>query len=89
MPEGIRLAPSKSAGTRRKDWLTAELKEWVDETVYDLRTGLIAHWIKGDALEQEWNRCKSGAPYDAGRVWKWINLHLMLQQLTATKNISV
>lgn len=81
MPTSTRLAPKEHINkTHQNKWFTNELKDWVDETVYNLRTGKVSHWIKGESLEKEWQRYKNGASYDPCRILKWINLHIILNQ---------
>ena len=83
MPTSTRLIPKELINdTRQNRWFTNELKDWIDETVYNLRTGTVSHWVKGESLEKEWQRYKNGASYDPCRILKWINLHMILNQQT-------
>lgn len=81
MPTSTRLIPKELINdTHQNRWFTNELKDWIDETVYNLRTGTVSHWVKGESLEKEWQRYKNGASYDPCRILKWINLHMILNQ---------
>ena len=83
MPTSTRLIPKELINdTHQNRWFTNELKDWIDETVYNLRTGTVSHWVKGESLEKEWQRYKNGASYDPCRILKWINLHMILNQQT-------
>ncbi|WP_455497499.1 asparagine synthase (glutamine-hydrolyzing) [Coprobacter sp.] len=81
LPDNVRLAPKGKAGRSSRMWLSNELQGWVGELINELKDGVAADWIDGEQLSQAWKGClQEGAPVPQ-HLWKWINLHIMLNKV--------
>lgn len=81
LPDNVRLAPEGKAERSSHTWLSNELQEWVGESINGLKGGVAADWIDGEQLSRAWNGCVQEGSSAPHHLWKWINLHIMLNKV--------
>ena len=81
LPKNVRLAPKGKAGRSSRLWLSNELQNWVGESIDGLRESVASDWIDGEQLNQQWNSFLEKGTTAPQHLWKWINLHIMLNKV--------
>lgn len=81
LPKNVRLAPKGKAGRSSRLWLSNELQNWVGESIDGLRESAVSDWIDGEQLNLQWNSFLEKGTTAPQHLWKWINLHIMLNKV--------
>lgn len=81
LPKNVRLAPKGEAGRSSRLWLSNELQNWVGESIDGLRESVASDWIDGEQLNRQWNSFLEKGTTAPQHLWKWINLHIMLNKV--------
>ena len=63
------------------DYGSNELQNWVGESIDGLRESVASDWIDGEQLNRQWNSFLEKGTTAPQHLWKWINLHIMLNKV--------
>jgi len=67
----LTLAPKRPLQTPQREWLTDDLRHWVEGELLTLK----GHpWIKWNELDKEWKKLLNGKVDNTFFLWQWISL---------------
>lgn len=78
LPSDVRLAPKRTSRFPYREWFTGAMSDWVNHSLRELSTGKVASWLDREGIEKEWQHCQTGTADDFCFIWRWLNMHLLL-----------
>ena len=69
--DSLSLAPKRPLQTPQREWLSAELKEWVESKLIKFSTH---DFVDKKIVNQMWKEYQSGDKSNSFFLWQWINL---------------
>lgn len=76
LSDSITYAPKRALQTPQREWLSNELKYFVEERISVLETSKTAAWFDIPKLKNEWGKYLSGNNESSFHIWQWINVSL-------------
>lgn len=67
----LHLAPKRPLQTPQREWLTDDLKDWVVEEIYELRSH---PWFQTKALKEEWEAFLDSEKDNTFFLWQWCSI---------------
>ncbi len=76
LSDSITYAPKRPLQTPQREWLAEDLKEWVTQTIAELKDST---WFDHEKLVEEWTTYVNGDQDSSFHIWQWINTSLLLK----------
>lgn len=73
----ISLAPKRALQTPQREWLTDELRGFVEDCTAQIKQSQFSEWFNWDELEIEKKRFFSGNNDNSFYVWQWVSVALL------------
>lgn len=80
VPENISFAPKRPLQTPQREWMSLELREWVEFQLKGLKNSKNSDWFDFQEIEKEWNAYLKGENESSFHVWQWVNAALVLNK---------
>ena len=77
LSDGITYAPKRPLQTPQREWMGKELKEFIDETIVDLKNSEYSEWFNIDEIENEWNLYLLGDKDSSFHIWQILSLRML------------
>jgi asparagine synthase (glutamine-hydrolysing) len=78
VPSTIFYAPKRPLQTPQREWLSQELKAFVEEQLLHLKNTSATDWFDHDEIQKEWKKYLAGDNTSSFHVWQWVNTALLL-----------
>jgi asparagine synthase (glutamine-hydrolysing) len=78
VPSTISYAPKRPLQTPQREWLSQELKAFVEEQLLHLKNTSATDWFDHDEIQKEWKKYLTGDNRSSFHVWQWVNTALLL-----------
>lgn len=78
VPSTISYAPKRPLQTPQREWLSKELKAFVEEQLLHLRISSATDWFDHEEIQKEWKKYLAGDNTSSFHVWQWVNTALLL-----------
>ncbi|MCX2837458.1 asparagine synthase (glutamine-hydrolyzing) [Salinimicrobium sp. MT39] len=78
VPSTISYAPKRPLQTPQREWLSQELKAFVEEKLLHLKNTSATDWFDHEKIQKEWKKYLAGDNTSSFHVWQWVNTALLL-----------
>ncbi|UZH54856.1 asparagine synthase (glutamine-hydrolyzing) [Salinimicrobium tongyeongense] len=78
VPSTISYAPKRPLQTPQREWLSKELKAFVEKQLLHLKITSATDWFDHEEIQKEWKKYLAGDNTSSFHVWQWVNTALLL-----------
>ena len=78
VPQSISYAPKRPLQTPQREWLSEDLKEFVELHINKIKSSNYASWFNMGEIDKEWNLYLKGNNQSSFHIWQLVNFSLLL-----------
>ncbi len=78
LSDTISFTPKRPLQTPQREWLSNELKEFVDLQLDKINSSVYQDWFDKKALKQEWENYLNGDNNSSFHIWQWVSFAMMI-----------
>lgn len=75
------FAPKRALQTPQREWLAADLKEWVGQCFTEIENSSFSGWFNIAELQNEWQSYLEGNMQSSFHIWQCISLSAMVETI--------
>lgn len=79
LSDAISYAPKRPLQTPQREWLGADLKEFVSRELKNIENSPYASWFDLKVLYKEWETYLKGDKQSSFHIWQWLNFSLLIE----------
>lgn len=76
--DAISLAPKRPLQTPQREWLGNDLKDFVNKSIDNIKSGPYASWFNIKEIDGEWDKYLKGDNHSSFHIWQLVNFSLLM-----------